>query len=116
MNNKTTIVRGEKINLSLFIVDENDRPKNLTDFDEICFCIKKDDGTTLEKKLTTGGEITVDNVVLGEFTVHLLSVDTNALSIGDKQSFDVKITNTGTGELRIVKYEEALNIETNICP
>ena len=112
---KQEIIIGEKIDLELLIVDENDRPKSLVDFDEITFCIAKADGGTLEKKLTVADQITVTSAILGELTVHLLREDTLLLEVEENQSFSVRIQNSTTEEDRTVKYERLLNVEPSTC-
>ena len=113
--NKVTIIVGEKIDLELMIVDDDNRPKDLTGFDEIIFCIENADGSVLEKKLTGVDELIVTNLVLGEFKVFLLRADTLLLAVEENQSFDVRITNSTSGEDRTIKFERVLNIEAKAC-
>ena len=40
---KTKIVQGDTKDLSLYVVINNDRPKDLTGFDEMTFRIRKED-------------------------------------------------------------------------
>jgi len=115
MSDKTTIIQGEKIVLELSIINEVDKtPFDLTDADEIDFCIKDVDGNILTKKLTVGGVAIDGDPLLGKILVTLDIVDTKLLKAEDNQSFDVEI-NKSTGEHRISKFDRALSVEKRIC-
>ena len=112
---ESTIIQGEKIILELDITNESDgRPFSLANVDEIQFCIFDINGDVLEKKLTAGQIVIVDQT-LGQIKVTLEIADTKLLEDkATRHSFDVEIDKS-TGEHRIAKFKNALLVESRIC-
>lgn len=92
------------LNLSLQYDDDVHTPFDLTGATEIT---AKFPGPV--SKTLTGGDVTVIQAKQGKITVDLDNTDTAALTVGAKQTFQVKV-DIGT-ITRVSKFEKALTVE-----
>lgn len=107
------IDQGEDKVLVVHLFDQDaDDVVDLTDADEVIARFTNDDGTILEKKLTTGG-VAIESVPGAKVRVILSEADTAALLVGERQTFEVEAQVDGL--TTIVKFERALTVKAAIA-
>jgi hypothetical protein len=113
----TDVVQGEDKKLTVKLVrkaceGECGDPFDLTPFDDIQFCIRREDGTVLTLSTTTTGVTVLGNLVLGKIQVNISDIETALLEVG-LLGFEVRLIDGS--ELDIVQFPLALNIVETLC-
>lgn len=102
------IVTGEDFALDVFMTkDSTNQPFDLSGATEIIAVLPNNDGSFLEKKLTTGGIVLVSGPG-GNFTILGTPVESKLLKPNNATSLDIRITIGG--KLTIVVIENAINV------
>lgn len=98
------IIKGEDRTLTLYLVDENGEPRNLTGATEITIKIPNASGSTINKTLTGGA---VANVGGGVVTVSI--TDSDDLKVALDQSLEAIVdVNTTRRVYRVVEKLDVL--------
>lgn len=112
------IIQGESVLIPIRLISTDGEPKDLTDALDPVGTIKaffiKSDGTRLEKTVDNADVL---NALAGKFSIRLTPTDTESLEVGNRQSFEVEITeNIGqpAESVDIVQFIEVLNVDARI--
>jgi len=112
------IIRGQDKTLTpVKIRRTNGDPYDLVGNTEITACFTNADGSTLEVTKTSGAIIINGIDALGSLSITLDDAETDLLSLGDDQSFQVMIdVGLHPGGVRtIVDFEQLLDVIDSIC-
>lgn len=102
------VLRGEDRVLKFQTVDADGQPRPLGAPGEIQMDFINEDGTVLEKKLTTSG-VAIISDDRGEFSVSLDDTETTALKLVDREDLCAEIT-IGSNT-RKVRFAKSLSVE-----
>lgn len=112
------VIQGEDKTLTIKLRDSDGDPIDLTPYvgglpDDIVFCIKRADETSLELKLSTTG-VTVLSAVLGRIQVVISDTETALLEIGPL-GFELELIKSGGTDKNIIQFKEALEVVERVC-
>lgn len=107
------LVQGEDIEFEIKLEDESQDAYDLTAATEITFSVKKADGTTLSKTLSSGAISVVNSLpVNGKIKVALTDTDTNLLKASADQDMELLI-DEGTNR-KIVQFLKQLKVNKRV--
>lgn len=107
------LVQGEDIEFEIKLEDESQDAYDLTAATEITFSVKKADGTTLSKTLSSGAISIVNSLpVNGKIKVALTDTDTNLLKASADQDMELLI-DEGTNR-KIVQFLKQLKVNKRV--
>lgn len=112
------IIKGEKAEFTIKLLDSNDDPYDLTSFDEFKVCLLKDDKSILEITDVASGDsvVAVDgSSVKGKLLVTIDAADTALLKADDDADVDGLINNATTPNPKGFHIPKGLQVIETLC-
>lgn len=108
-SNVFEIFQGQDKTMTLrALYQQSGLPLDLTSCTEIVVALPKNDGTTIQLKLSLTQVAIVSPPVAGQITVPITAVNSALLNVGLRQNIDVAYTIGGL--VTVVRYFEALTV------
>jgi len=107
-----TIIQNEQKPWSISLDDDEGEPFNLTGNVEITVCFKTASQVTILTK--TGGEVTVDDLILGKISGNLTQPQTDAMPKENSGLVEVEV-DFGAGKVRKTQILNAFRVADKAC-
>ncbi len=90
--NNWGITKGNEAKLVVHVLDQNGEPLNISGATAICLCIKKIDGTAIEKVAEAGWTFGEPTEMIFVYGFTLTAEETDLLPLTEKQNVMIKVT------------------------